>query len=246
LSARRCDHSPARPRLEPSKRPSPNAPAIAADIWERLAHLYHRTGRFPELTGRALAGPLARLRSRRSSRREAWALVLRALGARWDRRTNRCGVPRGDRDDTADCPSIADLIEETGCSRGRVVRALRDFHEAGYLKSHRLVMAYADGNRYCGLPSVRVLQPALFRRLGISDRKRERAQLQAAAKWRAQRAPAASAPGMQKVRRELRSVRQARYQAPPPAPVAARPEPGLEAQLARLARVYGEPPPSKR
>lgn len=243
--ARRAEHNPSRPRLVPATNLPADAPAMLKDIDERLGELYESV--WPELSGRNLAGKHTRLRERRSSRREAWVLVGRCLMRRFDRRTWRCGRPRFDADDTIEAPAIADMMAETGLSRDRVKRGLREWKEAGYFVYHRVCMEYVDGNGFCGLPSVRVATPLLLRRLRITKAKQDANRRQAHAVWKAKRAPAASPTGMQKVRREIkRTIGGSKgYQAPPPAPPPPRVEPGLEAQLARMAAFYGEPPPEK-
>lgn len=240
--ARRTEHDPARPRLVPATNLPDNAPAMLKDIDARLAELYDNV--WPELSGRNVAGKYSNLRERRSSRREAWVLVGRCLMRRLDRRTWRCGRPRFDAGDTIEAPAIADMMAETNLSRDRVKRSLRDWKEAGYLVSHRVVMEYVDGNGFCGLPSVRVATPLLMRRLRITKAKQESNRRQARAVWKAKRAPAASPTGMQKVRREIkRTIGGSKgYQAPPPAPPRPALEAGRDAQLARLAKLYGEPP----
>lgn len=218
-----------------------NAPAVVKDVRKRVELIYTHPDRFPEFTGHSLAGRGARVRARRSSRREAVALVLDALAARWDRRTNRCGSPRGDRADSAVCPSVEDLATETGMSLPRVGRALAEVERARYLKSHRAVMGYDAGNRYCGLPSVRVLQPLFFRRLGITETKLLRAQGQGAAAWQKRRGPLVSAVGVQKVRRELQRARPGSTFTPAPLPP---PAPRLDPaeRLLRVAAALGVPP----
>jgi hypothetical protein len=218
-----------------------NAPAVVKDVRKRAELLYTHPGRFPEFTGHALAGRGARVRARRSSRREAVALVLDALAARWDRRTNRCGSPRGDRRDSALCPSVEELAAETGMSEPRVGRAVAELHRARYLESKRVVEGYDAGNRYCGLPSVRVLTPLLFRRLGITEKKLLKAQGQGAAAWQKKRGPLVSAVGVQKVRRELQHARPGSKFTP--APLAA-PAPRLDPaeRLLRVAAALGVPP----
>ncbi len=238
---RRCDHDPNRPRLRSAVPVVGNAPAVVQDVRKRVAKFYTHPDRFPEFTGHSLAGRGARVRARRSSRREAVALVLDALAARWDRRTNRCGAPRGDRADSALCPLVEELATETDMSEPRVGRALAELHRAGYLKSHRVVEGYDAGNRYCGLPSVRVLTPLLFRRLGITEKKMLKAQGQGAATWQRKRGPLVSAVGVQKVRRELQRARPGSAFTPAPAPP---PAPRLDPaeRLLRVAAALGVPP----
>ena len=220
---------------------APNVPKIVNDVRAGAALLYTDTRRFPEFTQQALAGRFSRVRGRRSSLREAVALVMDALAARWDRRTDRCGAPRGDRNDSADCPTVAELARDTGLSLSRTKRALRELEWAGYIKSHRAVMAYSDGNRFCGLPSVRVLQAKFFQRLRIRELKLARAKNHAAARWRQLREKPVSPVGVRQLRRELRRARPGSTFTPgPPAP----PTPQLDPaeRLERLAKLFGIPP----
>ena len=214
-----------RPRLDPSTVLPANVPKFISDGDERLARLFTRPGRFPELTGANLVGQYERVRARRPERRQSWTLVTRALWRRMDRRTWRCGAPREDRRDTVDAPLIAELAAECDVSRSTVNRVLAELHDAKYLESHRVVMDYVgdDGPAVRGLPSVRLFTRKFFRRLGFSDRKIARTQANGAHQWRQRRAPAISPAKAKAARRQLRAelarIKSA-HAARPPAPAA--------------------------
>src|SRR6187455_500362 len=92
----RCDHDPKAPRLALVVEPIGNQPWIIREAMKRAERLYHRPREFPELTGHSLAGRSMRLRARRSSRREAWALMAASIFRHTDRRTMRIGDQRDD------------------------------------------------------------------------------------------------------------------------------------------------------
>lgn len=221
VTPRRCDHNPAAPRLVPSVRLPDNAPAMCKDIVRRAGELFDEWWKFPELTGANLVPKGARALVRRSSRREAWTLVWVALLVRFDRRTHRCGRPRFDAEDTVEAPSIDDLAKETGLNPSRVKRALADLKLAGYMTYHRVVMEYPDGNRFCGLPSIRRVTDLGLRRLGVSPSKAARQSSHGRAAFDQRRERPTSGAGRQRMKRTLRRTvgrDRERYQAPPPAP----------------------------
>lgn len=230
--SRRCDHNPAAPRLDPSNRLPDDAPKMCADLVDRLGELFDEWWKFPELTGANLVAKGARVLVRRSSRREAWVLVGRALLIRFDRRTWRCGRPRFDADDTVEAPSIAELAAETGLNISRVKRALADYSTAGYFTYQRAVMEYPDGNRFCGLPSIRRVTELFLRRLRIKPSKAAAQQRHARAAYDRRRERPTSGAGRQRVRRILRATagrQRPRYQAPPPPPAPTIPRPSKDA-----------------
>lgn len=200
---RLCDHDPNAPRLTLRIAVAERLPLLLQDAIKWAAKLYSRPGLFPEITGRAFAGDAdTRVRKRRTERLEAIVLVLIALLRRLDVRTFRVGDQRDDG--LCSGVSIAKLCEATGLTEWRVGRALGDLEAAGYIRSVQPVEALQDHvpgcskhgrcacppllgpdgkQRHRGFPSVRVLTPLAFRRLGQNDRKVRRARSLAHQRW---------------------------------------------------------------
>lgn len=205
---RRCDHDPRAPRLRLVIAVAAKLPLFLKDAMRRVERLYHHPDGFPELTGRAIAPrDVGRIRRRRSSRLEAIALVMLALLRRCDKRTLRVGDQR--EDGLCSGVSIVKLMEATGLTYARVSRALAELEEAGYIHSTQPVEKLTDDpddDRHRGFPSVRVITPLMFRRLGISERKLKRAQRRGYEDWTRRRRAPASAVQLIGQRRELRRM----------------------------------------
>jgi hypothetical protein len=183
---------------------SPNLPRVLRDAIDRSRRIVEAPHMFPELTGQAFA-PGERLRRRHRPRLEAIAQTVAALVRRCDRRTLRVGDQRDDG--LCNGVPLAKLCEHTGLRPWRVARALRDLEAGGYVSSKQPVQAYrdADGNeRHRGFPSVRVLSPRLFTRLGISEPKLSRARRHAAEEWKRRHSRPASAAALLNSRRAIR------------------------------------------
>lgn len=242
---RRCDHDPRAPRLELVARVADNVPKIIRDGIDRARTIYDRPNLFPELTGRSMA-PTSRIRKRRSSRLEAISLVVAALMRRCDRRTLRVGDQR--EDGLCNGVSREKLCEQTGMKLSRVTRALRELEEGYYIHSEQPVEELDEpkprgrGRRgmqtHRGFPSVRVLTPLLWQRLGIKPTKLRKARARAYSEWCARHAPLISAVTIHDTRRALRKFRAAA------APPAARRELGAfhELQIATRSKYPDWPP----
>jgi len=191
------------PRLQLQVPIAVNLPKFNRDgidaAWEIVTH----PQRFPEITGAAFQ-PWARIRKRRSSLLQGLALTVAALVRRCDRRTFRVGDQRDDG--LCSGVPVSELCRATGLSSSRQKRMLRVLKAAGYqsAKQPRVEIAARSNlrrkrrgrpplQRYAGLPAVRVLTPLLFRRLGFSERKVEKARARGYAEWTRRRAPVASA-----------------------------------------------------
>ncbi len=202
---RRCDHDPAAPRLRLAIVVAGNLPRLLQDAIKVLVKLYHFPHLFPEITGRTEASADDRIRKRRTDRLEALVLVLIALIRRCDVRTLRVGDQRDDG--LCSGVPIAKLVEATGLTARRVSRALAELEAAGYIKSVQPVEALQEHRTGCertrhggrcacppllgpdgkqrhrGFPSVRVVTPLLFRRLGVKAKKLEKARAFAYQRW---------------------------------------------------------------
>jgi len=210
----RCDHNPAAPRLALVVDAIPNQPHFNRDAIKRSARLYERPHLFPELTGHSIVGPGVRLRARRSSRREAHALMSAAIARHTDNRSFRIGTPRGDREDLCSGISVKRYAEETGLSRYRVNATLREFEAAGYIVTAvqpvEKLRAHRNGcdRRGCGCPVLldekgnprhrafaaqRHVTDLFFQRHAFTADRIERAKAKAYRAWRARREPPASA-----------------------------------------------------
>lgn len=212
----RCDHDPSAPRLRLVVAPVPNQPHFIREAISRADRLYHRPRLFPELTGHSIAGRDARIRTRRSSRREAWALMAAAIARHTDRRTFRIGDQRPDG--LCNGVSIERYCEETGLSYWRVVRTLEEFELAGYIVTytqpvelltddHDNPILDADGNkRYRGFAAQRRATPLFFERLGFTTGKVKKARDAGAAAWRKVRARALSPAAIHATRNEQRRL----------------------------------------
>jgi hypothetical protein len=168
--------------------------------------IFTKPDAFPELTLAALA-PGARVRRRRSSFREAQALVAKDLVRCVDRRTWRVGIPRPD----GLCAGRAiKLIEKaTQLPRATVCEVLRSFEEAKYIESTQPVEELAEPKlrangtlqTHRGFPSVRWVTPLGLKRLGITDEKRKAASADGAEAWRRLRARKVSPVALEGLRR---------------------------------------------
>lgn len=146
----RCDHDPRAPRLALVVDAIPNQPKFNRDGIARSRRMFDHGVMFPELTGHAIVGAGVRLRARRSSRREAHALMSAAIWRHTDNRTSRIGTPRGDAADLCNGISVKRYMEETGLSRGRVNAVLREFEGAGYIvTATQPVEALQDHRKGC-------------------------------------------------------------------------------------------------
>jgi hypothetical protein len=254
------------PRLALVVEPIPNQPWFIRQAIARAARLFHDPRRFPELTGHALAGPSTRIRQRRSSRREAWALLAMSVMRHVDRRTFRIGDQRADG--LCNGVAIKRYREETGLSRWRISATLREWEAAAYMVTHAQpveALKDADGRplldangrpRHRGFPAQRQLTPLFFQRLGFTPEKVKTARARGYAEWTKRRAPAVSAVAILGGRRELRKLHRANQartdrleagHAPAAAPAAPRPAPTPErldrANAERLSRLQSLPPP---
>lgn len=198
-----CDHDPTSPRLQLRIAIAGNIPKLVQDSIKALQKLYARPHLFPEISGRAYApDDVGRIRKRRTERLEALVLVLTALLRRCDVRTLRVGDQR--LDGLCSGVPIAKLVEATGLTARRVSRALAELEAAGYITSVQPVEALQDHRPGCGrhgacacppllgedgkqrhrgFPSVRVVQPLTFRRLGVKATKLEKARAFAYRAW---------------------------------------------------------------
>lgn len=285
-----CDHDPAVPRLRLAIVVAGNIPRLLQDAIKALAKLYERPHLFPEISGRADAtADVDRIRKRRTERLEAMVLVLTALLRRCDVRTLRVGDQRDDG--LCSGVPIAKLVEATGLTPRRVSRALAELEAAGYIRSVQPVEALqqhaagcdrkgrcvcpplldADGKqRHRGFPSVRVVTPLAFRRLGVKATKLEKSRSFAYRAWCRRTGRPASAVQLidnKKARKRIDRLNRRRerrmaggtaaafaaVRPPPPRP----PDPRRLADAnatreARLAAIYGppgpapEPPPNER
>jgi len=244
--ARRCDHDPARPRLELLVPIARDLPKLNRDAIERAQNFYNKPGRFPEITGAHLA-PGLRVRKRRTSRLEALALVAAELARRGDQRTMRVGMPRPGHDDLVIGHAVKEICKSTGLSPTRAARALGELERAKYTSTSQPVVELAKPRprraprrglqTHVGLPAVRVLTPLFWQRLGFTAGKIKKARDRAAERWRERRARPVSPTalfGLAKARRQIHRV----------APAAGPPEGFEEAQRLRLLRlqVHSEHP----
>lgn len=277
---RRCDHDPAAPRLRLAIVVAANLPRMLQDAIKVLTKLYHYPHLFPEITGRTELGGDDPIRKRRTDRLEALVLVMIALLRRCDVRTLRVGDQRDDG--LCSGVPIAKLVEATGLTARRVSRALAELEAAGYIKSVQPVEALQDhragcdrkgrcacpplldaaGNqRHRGFPSVRVVTPLLFRRLGVKAKKLQAARAFAYQKWCRRTGRPASAVQLienRKARKRIERLNRRRerrmssgtaaafaaVKAPTPRP----PDPGRltaanATREARLAAIYSPPDP---
>lgn len=198
-----CNHDPARPRLRLVAVVADRIPKLLVDALRWAEKIYTHPHLFPEITGQAFApdGDTP-IRKRRTQRLEAIVLVLKALLRRCDLRTHRVG----DQLDNGLCSGVplAKLAEATGLELTRVVRAISDLEAAGYIASKQPVEALQEHRAACersgrcdcppllddrgkqrhrGFPSVRVVTPLAFRRLGVEATKLEKAGAFAYARW---------------------------------------------------------------
>jgi hypothetical protein len=187
--SRRCDHDPRAPRLQLQVPLAPNLPRFVRDMVDRARLIYTHPHRFPELTGEAFTDG-ARVRMRRSSHREAIALVVASLARRCDRRTLRVG----DQRDDGLCTGIT-VVEHskfTGLSGSRVKRALTTLRLAGYENGLQPVVRLrtprpGQACSYAGLPAVRVLRPILLQRMGFKPSKVAKARRRGYEDWQRRR-----------------------------------------------------------
>jgi len=263
----RCDHDPKAPRLVSIVEPIGNQPWIIREAIKRAERLYHRPREFPELTGHHLAGRTTRLRSRRSSRREAWALMAASIFRHTDRRTFRIGDQRDDG--LCNGVSVKRYRMETGLSPWRINATLRDFEGAAFIvtkvqpvellrdKKTGAPVLDAKGNpRHRAFPAQRIVTQKFFERFGFTEEKIKKNRSHAAKAWAARRAPPASAVAIIEGRRTLKRLmrrnrqRNARLaggippEAPAPAPVRKlTPARLVNLNAEREARLQALPPP---
>ncbi len=212
----RCDHDPRAPRLRLVVEPIPNQPWLCKEAAARSRRLYDEPRSFPELTGHAIVGRSMRLRERKSSRREAWALMAASIARHVDRRTLRIGDQRDDG--LCNGVSLERYEEETGLSRWRISRTLREFEAAAFIvtkdqpvealtdEDGRPILDEQGKQRHRGFAAIRVVTPLFFQRLGFTTEKLKKARRYASQQWAKKRAPAASAVAVLEGRRELRRL----------------------------------------
>lgn len=221
----RCDHNPTAPRLALVVDAIPNLPKFNRDTISRSPRLFDRPHLFPELTGHAIVGRGVRLRARRSSRREAWALMSASIARHTDRRSFRIGDPRAA--DLFNGVSVKRYMQETGLSRHRVNATLREFEAAGYivtsvqpveaLREHRAgcerarcacppLLDAAGKVRHRAYAAQRRATDLFFQRHAFTADRLERTRARAYQEWRRRREPPPSAVAILEGRRELRRL----------------------------------------
>ena len=244
----RCEHDPTAPRLALVVAAIPSLPKFIRDTIARAPRMFDHPRMFPELTGHSVVGRGMRLRARRSSRREAHALMAASIARHTDRRTFRIGDQRDDG--LCNGVTVARHMAETGLSRYRVNETLREFEAAAYIiTSDQPVEAMTDPKtgapiidpktgkqRHRAFAAQRRVTPLFFQRFAFTADRIERTRARAYQEWRRRRAPAYSAVAILEGRRDLRRLnrtnarrnrrleRGSAYAPPPPPPPAARPD----------------------
>jgi hypothetical protein len=140
---------------------------------ERFGRLLTSPLRFAELHGSEQLSPRERRRMepRRMSRRLAIDLVAQAFLKHTDVVSLRVGAPRSDG--AVNPPGHEVLLRETGLSRTRMCRAIRDGKRAGYWTAHqpRLEYTNAEGAKaYAAFRVIYRLTDRFFERLGLGRR----------------------------------------------------------------------------
>lgn len=219
----RCDHNPTAPRLALVVDAIPNQPKFNRDAIDRAPRLYERPHLFPELTGHAIVGRGTRLRARRSSRREAWALMAASIARHTDNRSFVIGDPRGDG--LFNGVSVRKYMADTGLSRYRVNATLREFEGAAFivtavqpveaLQEHRPgcerkgrcacppLLDASGKQRHRAFAAQRRVTDLFFHRFAFTADRIERARTRAFQAWRRRREPPASAVAILEGRRAV-------------------------------------------
>ncbi len=226
-------------KLDPTPRPTlrlvvdpiPNQPWLNREAGARAVRMFEHPRWFPELTGHALAGPTARLRGRRSSRRRAWALMAASIARHTDRRTFRIGDQRDDG--LSNGVSIARYQKETGLSRWVVGAVLREFEAAAFVVTHDQPVELLKDHKGCarkgacscpplldakgrprhrGFAAQRQVTALFFQRLGFTAAKIKKARARGYAEWTKRRAPVLSAVAILGGRRDVRRLLRANQQ----------------------------------
>jgi hypothetical protein len=240
VAARRCILDPAAPRLTLAIPVAKNLPRAWLDAMKRCDRIYTHPQSFPEINGADMVPD--RIRKRRLERLRTVVLLAKAMIRRADRRTLRVGDQRADGLCTG--VTIAEYARATGLCERCVSRGLAE-GEGKYWRSVQPVVELKTPiqrkrgggmQTHAGLPSVRVLTPLFFKRLGITDRKLARARRHGAQAWERRRAPPASLVGIRQMFRHMRDTLQAETER-------SRRERFAASSAARLERLRPKPKP---